>query len=100
MGFFSPLLALVDMTDLRPLNHFIFAVESKHLVKHKQAQWLLTKVLSHRSKQQQLGTLKPTLRIGLSGPPGAGKSTLIDAFGKLLRNQGYRVAVLVSLGEN
>ena len=88
------------MTDLRPLNHFIFAVESKHLVKHKQAQWLLTKVLSHRSKQQQLGTLKPTLRIGLSGPPGAGKSTLIDAFGKLLTNQGYRVAVLVSLGEN
>lgn len=73
-------------------------VETRHPVKHKQAQWLLTKVLSHRSKLRQLGRLKPTFRIGLSGPPGSGKSTLIETFGKLLTSQGYKVAVLVSWG--
>lgn len=33
-------------------------------------------------------------RIGISGPPGVGKSTLIDALGMLLVDAGYRVAVL------
>ena len=36
----------------------------------------------------------PFFDIGLSGPPGAGKSTFIEAFGKFLTNQGHRVAVL------
>lgn len=71
-------------------------VESKHSVKHRQAQWLLTEVLSHRSKQRQLGQLKPSFRLGVSGPPGAGKSTVIEKLGQLLTGQGYRVAVLVS----
>jgi LAO/AO transport system kinase len=33
-------------------------------------------------------------RIGISGVPGAGKSTFIDAFGTLLTGRGHRVAVL------
>jgi LAO/AO transport system kinase len=33
-------------------------------------------------------------RIGISGPPGVGKSTLIDAYGMLLVEGGRRVAVL------
>lgn len=33
-------------------------------------------------------------RVGISGVPGAGKSTFIDALGKMLTNQGRRVAVL------
>ena len=33
-------------------------------------------------------------RIGVSGPPGVGKSTLIDAFGTWLTAHGHRVAVL------
>ena len=52
-------------------------------------------ILSQRNKQKQLGTQKETLRIGLSGPPGAGKSTLIESFGRLLTSQGLKVAVLV-----
>ena len=71
-------------------------VESKHPFKHKQAQWLLTKILSHQSKLNQLEKLKPTIRIGLSGPPGAGKSTLIESFGKMLTGLNFKVAVLVS----
>ena len=38
---------------------------------------------------------KPTFRIGLSGPPGAGKSTFIEAFGNFLVAKGHRIAVLV-----
>lgn len=33
-------------------------------------------------------------RVGVTGPPGAGKSTLIDALGTQLCEQGHRVAVL------
>lgn len=31
---------------------------------------------------------------GLSGPPGAGKSTFIEKFGKMLTGKGHKVAVL------
>ena len=44
-----------------------------------------------------LGTLRhgpQALRIGLSGTPGVGKSTFIEAFGLLLTGQGLKVAVL------
>ncbi len=37
---------------------------------------------------------RPSIRIGLSGTPGAGKSTFIEAFGLLLTARGHRVAVL------
>lgn len=35
-----------------------------------------------------------SLRIGITGVPGAGKSTFIEVFGQLLCRQGYKVAVL------
>ena len=35
-----------------------------------------------------------SLRIGISGPPGAGKSTLIDALGSELLSRSHRLAVL------
>ncbi|NWH07721.1 MAG: methylmalonyl Co-A mutase-associated GTPase MeaB [Alphaproteobacteria bacterium] len=34
------------------------------------------------------------IRLGLSGPPGAGKSTFIEAFGSFLTGRGHKVAVL------
>lgn len=37
---------------------------------------------------------KPALRIGLSGTPGVGKSTFIEAFGTMLTAQQLKVAVL------
>ncbi|CAG8442211.1 2030_t:CDS:2 [Ambispora gerdemannii] len=37
---------------------------------------------------------KITYRIGLSGPPGVGKSTFIEAFGMHVLSKGHRVAVL------
>ena len=48
--------------------------------------------------QQVLNTLLPqtgkAIRIGISGVPGAGKSTFIEALGLWLINQGRRLAVL------
>ena len=41
-----------------------------------------------------VGTERQALRIGLSGSPGVGKSTFIEAFGLMLTAQGLRVAVL------
>ncbi|MBB4004964.1 methylmalonyl Co-A mutase-associated GTPase MeaB [Aurantimonas endophytica] len=35
-----------------------------------------------------------SIRIGLSGVPGVGKSTLVDAFGTMLTAEGHKVAVL------
>jgi LAO/AO transport system kinase len=37
---------------------------------------------------------QPAVRLGVSGPPGVGKSTFIEAFGCRLLEQGHRVAVL------
>ncbi len=40
------------------------------------------------------GARPPKLRIGITGPPGVGKSTFIDAFGTYLTGLQHRVAVL------
>ncbi len=52
----------------------------------------------HRAEAAQLlsllGTEKQALRVGLSGTPGVGKSTFIEALGLHLTETGKRVAVL------
>lgn len=53
----------------------------------------------HRAEAEALlaalaGAGRQALRIGLSGTPGVGKSTFIEAFGMMLTGQGLRVAVL------
>ncbi|WP_342543528.1 methylmalonyl Co-A mutase-associated GTPase MeaB [Paenisporosarcina sp. FSL H8-0542] len=51
-----------------------------------------------RTGQQLLQELLPhtgnSIRIGITGVPGAGKSTFIEAFGKYLCDIGFKVAVL------
>ncbi|MFC6039944.1 methylmalonyl Co-A mutase-associated GTPase MeaB [Paenisporosarcina macmurdoensis] len=51
-----------------------------------------------RTGQRLLQELLPhtgnSIRIGITGVPGAGKSTFIEAFGKHLCEMGYKVAVL------
>ena len=51
-----------------------------------------------RVAQQVLTELLPlagqAIRVGITGVPGVGKSTFIDAFGTLLTGLGHRVAVL------
>lgn len=43
---------------------------------------------------QQLSSKMGSMRIGITGVPGAGKSTFIEAFGKYLTSEGHRLAVL------
>jgi LAO/AO transport system kinase len=80
--------------DRAKLAQAITLVESKHPSKHHQAQWLLSKVLSHHNHQVQQGHVRPSFRLGVSGPPGAGKSSVIEKLGQLLTEWGHRVAVL------
>ncbi|XP_005111521.1 methylmalonic aciduria type A homolog, mitochondrial [Aplysia californica] len=81
--------------DRASLAKAITLVESTHPQRQKQAQLLLTKVLSHMREHDQHHLKGPrSFRIGLSGPPGAGKSTFIEVFGKHLTSIGHRVAVL------
>jgi LAO/AO transport system kinase len=54
---------------------------------------------AHFEKAQQIIEMcipwsTQSLRIGITGVPGAGKSTFIEAFGMYLIGQGHRVAVL------
>jgi LAO/AO transport system kinase len=53
----------------------------------------------HRTRAAALldalrGAGREALRIGMSGTPGVGKSTFIEAFGMMLTGRGLRVAVL------
>ncbi|MET9148779.1 methylmalonyl Co-A mutase-associated GTPase MeaB [Streptomyces sp. NPDC004042] len=63
----------------------ITLVESVRPQHRALAQELLTQLMPHSGRAR---------RIGVSGVPGVGKSTFIDAFGTMLTGQGHRVAVL------
>uniref|UniRef100_A0A8D0GZ86 Methylmalonic aciduria type A protein, mitochondrial n=1 Tax=Sphenodon punctatus TaxID=8508 RepID=A0A8D0GZ86_SPHPU len=77
------------------LAEAITLIESTHSRKKEIAQVLLQKVLSYHREQEQLNKGKPlAFRVGLSGPPGAGKSTFIECFGKMLTERGHKVSVL------
>lgn len=71
--------------DRRALARAITLVESTRADHRAQAAEVLDTVLP------ATGT---AIRVGISGTPGAGKSTFIEALGTLLTGQGHRVAVL------
>ena len=71
--------------DRRALARAITLVESGRADHRAQAMQLLDQL--RKSGRQ-------AIRIGLSGTPGVGKSTFIEAFGMMLIEQGLRVAVL------
>ena len=73
----------------------ITLVESTHPKQQHEASLAvarLTQVVKHRA--DILGKPGVSFRIGLSGPPGAGKSTFTEALGKKLTSMGHKVAVL------
>jgi len=71
--------------DRSMLARAITLVESNAPHHLASAQNLLQRLLPHTGK---------SIRIGITGVPGAGKSTFIDTFGTYLTSHGHKVAVL------
>ena len=69
----------------RAMAKAITLLESTRTDHRAQADELLTALLPHTGK---------AFRLGISGVPGVGKSTFIEALGLYLIGQGHRVAVL------
>lgn len=71
--------------NMPALSKAITLVESHHSKHRQEAEKLIKKCLPNSGK---------SIRIGITGVPGAGKSTFIEAFGGLLASKGKKVAVL------
>ncbi|MEY9973773.1 LAO/AO transport system kinase [Lysinibacillus sp. RC46] len=67
------------------LSKAITLIESSNATHKVQAQELLQELLPHTGN---------SVRIGITGVPGAGKSSFIEAFGTMLCEMGKKVAVL------
>ncbi len=67
------------------LSQAITLVESSRYDHQVLAQEIIEKCLPHSGK---------SVRIGVTGVPGAGKSTFIEAFGKHVTTNGHKLAVL------
>jgi LAO/AO transport system kinase len=75
----------LKLGDKRLLGKAITLVESKKPEHRQLADLLLKEILPFTGK---------SIRIGVTGVPGAGKSTFIENFGKLAIEKGKKVAVL------
>lgn len=71
--------------DISSLSRAITLIESKNPKHLKKANKVIKACLPHANK---------SIRIGITGVPGVGKSTFIEAFGKHLITQGKKVAIL------
>ena len=75
----------IQARDRRSLARAITLIESRRADRAELGQEVLAGVL---------GLTGGSIRVGVSGAPGVGKSTLVDALGSLLIDRGYHVAVL------
>ncbi|MFZ0606307.1 MAG: methylmalonyl Co-A mutase-associated GTPase MeaB [Xanthobacteraceae bacterium] len=71
--------------DRTVLSRAITLIESKR-ADHRHSAAALTQAL--------LPETGKAIRVGITGAPGVGKSTLIDALGSMLTGQGHKIAVL------
>src|SRR3954464_2544190 len=81
----SELAAAIRGGDRAALPRAITLVESTRPDHRQQAQQLLLELMPEAGK---------AMHIGITGVPGVGKSTTIEALGMYLIEQGHRVAVL------
>ena len=75
----------LDLSTRAGLARAITLVESRRADHQAQARALLSEVMPSTGNAQ---------RIGITGVPGVGKSTFIEAFGSMLTEMGRKVAVL------
>ncbi|MCH5334720.1 MAG: methylmalonyl Co-A mutase-associated GTPase MeaB [Alistipes sp.] len=71
--------------DITTLSQAITLVESSNPAHYTQAQEIIERCLPHAGR---------SLRIGITGVPGAGKSTFIEAVGNMVTRLRHRLAVL------
>lgn len=81
----AALLAGVLAGERRALAKTITLIESSRPDHHARAQDLLEQIMPHTGQ---------SIRVGITGVPGVGKSTFIEALGMDLIAKGHRVAVL------
>ncbi|MDR0229739.1 MAG: methylmalonyl Co-A mutase-associated GTPase MeaB [Flavobacteriaceae bacterium] len=81
----SELIQRITTGDKVALSQGITLIESLNQVHHVQAEEIVQGCLPYANN---------SIRIGITGVPGVGKSTFIEAFGKLLTAMGKKVAVL------
>lgn len=81
----SPLASSVLAGDRKALAKAITLVESTRRDHNLEAEALIAELLPSTGR---------AMRIGVTGSPGVGKSTFIDAFGSRIVNGGRRLAVL------
>ncbi|ARQ00891.1 methylmalonyl Co-A mutase-associated GTPase MeaB [Pseudorhodoplanes sinuspersici] len=81
----ADLAARISAGDRATLARAITLIESKREDHRKQAHQLVQDLLPQTGK---------AIRIGITGSPGVGKSTTIDALGSHLTGKGHKVAVL------
>lgn len=79
------LVASILKGNITALSQAITLVESKSPKHLEKANAIIKQCLSHANQ---------SVRIGITGVPGVGKSTFIEAFGKYLTSIGKKVAVL------
>ena len=83
------LVAAVRNGDIAALARAITLIESTRSDHRDRADALLERLLAHAG-----GAPMASLRLGISGAPGVGKSTLIERLGLHVIGLGHRVAVL------
>ena len=71
--------------DKQALSSAITLIESQSSENHVESRSLIEKCISSNRK---------SWRIGITGVPGVGKSTFIEAFGKIVLESGHKLAVL------
>ena len=81
----SDLATAIRAGDRATLARAITLIESKRADHRKTAHLLVQELLPATGK---------AVRLGITGAPGAGKSTTIDALGSMLTAKGHKVAVL------
>ena len=87
----TPDIHLQDLIDGLSQGNRVFLSRAITLVESKRAD---DRKLSAELIDKITGTGNKSLRIGITGVPGVGKSTFIEAFGKMLTSIGKKVAVL------
>ena len=71
--------------DRRALAQLITRIESTRKDESELGQRVLEELVPHTGR---------AVRVGITGPPGVGKSTFIELLGLMLIERGQRVAVL------